>query len=172
MSRPSYSRLVNNLNLPAPSAQGVARLDRQATLDRFLRAYEVEQLVERELEVLNKGRILKALLLVVPVATTAISVVGGLYTVYSSSDCQGTRFAAYSRAFLYTSISWTLVNVLMNQALSSNLRRLMANPGAAFAAYCGQAGVTLAFFGALLALFVMVLKTACPTVKAKVKTRL
>ena len=168
----SYTRFTDELPTPSFSGAGFARLPRAPALERFLQAYEVEQRVGQELDVLNKGKVLKLLLLVVPVATTMISVAGGLYTVYASTDCKGTSFATYSRAFLYTGISWTMINVVMNQALSSSLRRLIANPRWAFAAYCGQAGVTLAFFATLLALFVMVLKTACPSVRQKVKTRL
>ena len=148
------------------------RLPRQATLEKFLRAFEVEQLVGRELDVLNKGVVLKTILLVVPVAATLLSVTGGLFTVYSSSDCEGTSFRTYSRAFLYTSLTWSLVSIVMDKAVGSSTRWLIANPTSAYAAYCSQAVVTVAFFAALLALFVMVVKTACPSVKRKVQTRL
>lgn len=138
----------------------------------WLKAYELDQLVIGKLEALNKGKLLSTILLVTPIATTIISVIGGFYSVYSSSDCEGTKFKGYSRALLYTSTAWTVVNIAMDTVMKNSLRQLIANPGLAFGLYCGQAAVTIGFFAVLLSLFVMVVKTACPSVRRKVNLRL
>ena len=153
-------------------ANGSAQLVRQDGLLPFLHAYDVQQEVVSQLNALNKGYVLKALLTGLPIATTVISIVGSLYTVYSSTDCQGSAFAARSRSFLYTSLAYTLTNTVMDKALSANLRFLINRPNLAFALYCTQAGVLTAFLVAMVTLLALVIKSACPAVRRKVMKRL
>ena len=160
-----YERLVDRVD-------GHGQLSRAGSLQHFLKAHDLQQEVGNQLDSLNKGYVLKALLTGLPTVTALVSVVGGLYTVYSSTDCEGSKFSGWSRAFLYTSIAYTITNTLMSTAMSQAIRPLIQRPNLAFGLYCLQAGVLASFFAVMVCLLVMVVKTACPSVKTKVKDRL
>lgn len=141
-------------------------------LAEFARAQEVEATVRRRLTALDKGPFLQAALFGLPVALAAVSIAGGLATVYASTDCQGTEFGTYSRAFLYTSLTHSIVAPALSWAVNAAVVRLLRRPGAAFAVYCGQAAVLTAFLVAMVVLLGFVWRTACPSVRDKVRARL
>lgn len=119
-----------------------------------------------------RGVLLRTLLLTLPVLTSAVSVVGGLFTVYASTDCKGSQFGTYSRTFLYTSIAYTLATTVMDKAVHAAVQSLMHHPTiAAFTFWC-QAGVYTAFFLTLIVFLALIVHTACPSVKDKIAARL
>ena len=152
--------------------QGSLQLDRSPDLQAFLQANAIEQGVKAKLSAIDKGLVLKTLLIVLPIATWIVSVAGGLYTVYSSSDCQGTNFSKYTRAFLYTSYAYACVNLCMNTSINQSIAFLIRHPLLSFGVYCAQAIIISAFLVAMLVLLILVWKSACPTVTLKIKERL
>ncbi len=145
---------------------------RDAALKAFVDAQRVEQGVRDRLISVDKGRALKTLLIVLPIVTTVVGLVGGLFTVYSSTDCQGSDFGRYSRAFLYTSLTYTVTALVLDKSIGAAMLRLMRHPGVAFPVYCVQALVTACFLVAMLVLLGLLYRSACPSVIAKIKQRL
>ena len=153
-----------------PSASPLPRLTDD--LVEFARAQEVEAAVSRRLASLDKGPVLQASLLALPVLLAAVSFAGGLATVYASTDCRGTKFGTYSRAFLYTSLTHSLVAPALAWAVQRAGIGLLRRPGAAFAVYCAQAAVLASFLVAMVVLLGLVWRTACPSVREKARSRL
>lgn len=153
-----------------PSASPLPRLTDD--LVDFAKAQEVEATVRRRLAALDKGPLLQATLFALPVALAAVSFAGGLATVYASTDCKGTEFGTYSRAFLYTSLTHSLVAPALSWAVNAAGVGLLRRPRAAFAVHCGQAVVLGSFFVAMVVLLGLVWRTACPSVRDKVRSRL
>lgn len=156
----------------ADRTAGSASLPRGPQLAEFIRAQAVEQGVRDRLGALDKGLVLKVLLIVLPIATWLVSVAGGLYTVYASSDCAGSQFKTYSKTFLYTSYAYACVNLLINVGINQGIRSLIRYPRLAFCTYCAQAGVIGAFLVAMVVLLILIRKTACSSVKTKIENRL
>ena len=133
----------------------------------------IEKTVLKRLSVLDKGLVLRSLLIALPAIATVLSLAGGLYTVYaSSSDCPGTRFRVLCRAFLYTAICYSVVSTAIRLFLDWQLVRLMKYPTVAFLAYCLQALVLAAFVATMSTLLVLVYRNACSAVRDKVISRL
>lgn len=153
-----------------PSASPLTRFTDD--LAEFARAQEVEATVRRRLTALDKGPFLQAALFVLPVALAAVSFAGGLATVYASTDCKGTAFGTYSRAFLYTSLTHSIVAPALSWAVTTAGIRLLRRPGLAFAAYCVHAAVLTSFLITMVVLLGLVWRTACPSVRDKVRARL
>lgn len=153
-------------------AEGSALLERGAQVEAYVQAQTVERRVRERLSSVDKGIVLKVLLAALPILTALVSVLGGLFTVYASTDCKGTDFAAYSRAFLYTSIAYAVVNPVVDKGIGFFIHRLLGHPTIAFCVYCGQALVLTGFFVALTVLLGLVWNTACPSVTQKVRDRL
>ncbi|KAK9816143.1 hypothetical protein WJX74_007992 [Apatococcus lobatus] len=152
--------------------QGSSGLGRDAALKAFVDAQRIEQGVRERLSRVDKGRVLKTLLIVLPAVTTVVGILGGFFTVYSSTDCRDSDFGVYSRVFLYTSLSYTITNLILDKSIGMALLRLMRYPGVAFPVYCAQALVTACFLVAMLVLLGLMWRAACPSVVAKIKQRL
>ena len=150
---------------------GVPKFTRSPDLQAFMQANAVKTGIQSKLDGIAKGVVLKFLLIILPIITGAVSVVGGLYTVYSSSDCKGTNFSAYTRAFLYTSYAYACVNLIMNVLLNQGTLFLIKHASWSFWIYWSQACIISMFLAAMLALLIMVKRSACPAVKSKIQTR-
>lgn len=151
---------------------GSAMLERGAQVQAFADAQDLERRVRERLSSIDKGPVLKVALTTLPILTALVSVAGGLFTVYASTDCQGSDFAAYSRAFLYTSIAYAVANPVLDKAIGLSLRHLLGRPSLAFYVYCGQALVLGSFCLTLTVLLGLVWRTACPSAAAKIRARL
>lgn len=147
-------------------------LTRDSSLDAFLSAVKVEQSVKERFAAIDKGRLLKTVMLVLPVLTTIVGVVGGLFTVYASTDCKDSRFEKYSRMFLYTSLTYTITNIVMDKSIGTAMFQLLKHPRIAFPVYCLQALTIGAFFVVMVVLLALIIRTACPGVRSRVLARL
>lgn len=136
------------------------------------RAQEVEAAVRARLAALNKGRLVQGALFALPVVIALVSFLGGLATVYASTDCKGTDFGTYSRAFLYTSLSHALVAPILNWLVGLAVLSLLRHPTLAYSAYCAQAAVLACFLTAMVVLLLLVYRSACPSVWEKINGRL
>lgn len=154
------------------SAGAFSGTTRTGELAEFLQAKAIEEGVRKKLSNLDKGALLRSLLIILPIIATLISLAGGLYTVYSSTDCKDSKFAKYSRIFLYTSISYTLTNLVMDKTITAIVLPLMRHPSIAFATYCLQATIVAGFVITMGTLLILVYRSACPSVKSKVLDRL
>lgn len=145
---------------------------RSETISSFVQALQVEKRVQQQFELADKGRFLKVLLIVLPGAALLTGLAGGLYTVYTGTDCNDKDFGRYSRAFFYTSLSYTLTNFLMDKLLNHFKIALMRHPQVSFMTYCVQASIIAGFLITMAVLLGFLRKTACASVNDKIKRRL
>lgn len=156
-----------------PRMNSSAGLLRDASLSSYIQAVEVEQGVRERFALIEKGRVLKTILTILPIATTLVGIVGGLFTVYASSaECQNNNFKTYCRMLLYTSLSYTFANIVMDKSLGACTMWLMRHPGLAFPLFCGQALVVGGFFLAMAVLLGLVIRSSCPQVTSSIRSRL
>ena len=132
----------------------------------------IDQQVGVRLKVLNHRGLYKILLIALPIATSLVSLLGGLLTVYASTDCEGTDFKGFCRAFLYTSLTYTMFRTVSAAVISATLSYLIDHPHIATAAFMTQTVVTACFFLALSWLLFYVYSTSCQAVREKAKKAL
>lgn len=132
----------------------------------------LEAAVLRRLQVLHKSPLLATLTIMVPVLTTITSLIGGLFTVYASTDCKSSKFGTYSRGLLYTSLSYALVRTVSGVLVNNNLQFLIRHPQLATVVFVGQVAVATCFFITMLVLLTLVFHSACPAARTKVEARL
>ncbi|KAK9844808.1 hypothetical protein WJX74_007062 [Apatococcus lobatus] len=135
-------------------------------------AQAVEAAIKKRLGALDQGAVVRMLLLALPVALAVVSFLGGLATVYASTDCKGTDFESTSRAFLYTSLARSIVAPVLSWAVGALVLRLLHRPVLAYAVYCSQAAVLAAFLVSMLVLLGLLWRRSCRSVREKVVSRL
>lgn len=74
----------------------------------------------------------------------------------------------HSRAFLYTTIGYKLVQIIMERAIAYHLLYFISHPTVAFCSYCAQTLVIGGFLAAMSTLLVLVYRSACPAVRRKI----
>ncbi len=164
----SFHRFIGDDNFLTTQRKNAFARDDIPGREGLIRLVAIEEQVKKQFEAVNAGRVLQTLLTVLPIVITVLSCTGGFYTVYASTDCQGTEFKKYCRGFLYTSITATLVSVVVEKLITHNIRFLMQRPTLAFYSFCGQAVLLVAFCVTMAVLLGFVVKNACSSVKSKV----